>query len=241
MSKKKIIVRTPSDIREIIEEELKNNQQLGFIKDDLLFMNVDANPILFAPLPFFYCVQVFLLIPLFLMDNKTLIESQYLYYAFVPGFLILFLLLVNSLCSHYLIYDFKNECFYTISCLLEIIQLKILKSYNISSKNIKKIILQVTDSLGTKKIIASDRIFLILNHDIKMVLAEYMPCTKYHEISMQRCLLFSKCFNVDFQAIGLEVLERDKKRREKIKKSISYLLLLLAIIASVIIYEIITY
>ena len=74
-----------------------------------------------------------------------------------------------------------------------------------------------------------------------MVLAEYMPCTKYHEISMQRCLLFSKCFNVDFQTIGLDVLERDKKRREKIKKSIHYLHLLLAIIASVIIYEILNY
>ena len=73
-----------------------------------------------------------------------------------------------------------------------------------------------------------------------MVLAEYMPCTKYHEISMQRCLLFSKCFNVDFQAIGLDVLEKAIKKREKNKKYLPYFLLLLVIIALVIIYQIIT-
>ena len=141
MAKKKSIARTSSNIREIIEEEIKNNQQFGFIKDNMLFMNVDSNPILFAPLPFLFWLQIIFLIPIFILDNKTLLEFQFVYFLILPCFLFLFLMLVNSVCSHFLIYDFKNEYFYTISYLLKIIQLKILNSYKISSKNIKKIIL----------------------------------------------------------------------------------------------------
>ena len=240
MSRKNRTASTTSDIREIIEEEIKNNPKIGFIKNDLFFMKVDANPILFAPLNLLYWLQILLCVPLFLIEKKVLIENDYAFYALIPCILIFILLFVNSICSHFLIYDFKNECFYTISCLLHITQLKIIKSYNISTQNIKRIILQIQNYYAGKKTILYERIILYLNHNIEMVLADFLPCTSYHEITLQRCILFSKCFNVDYKVIGIEKYERMIKSFEDSKKNLPFFIILLIIIALVIIYGILT-
>ncbi len=234
----KKVTRSSSEIRQIIEEEISKNKALGFIKNNQLFMNVDTNTLLYSPMNFLYFIVGILSIP-FIFNINAVFTKDDLLVIFIPMTLAFILLLIQVFCFHYLIYDFVNSEFYTSSYLFNYFHLSLIDSNFIKSQKIKKLILETKYVSAGKRAILCDKILVLLNTDVEEELTEIMPSIRYHDISMERCILFSKCFNVDFAVRGeVKEIERIKKSNELGKKFLPYFFILFAIIIIYIIYEI---
>lgn len=234
---KKVTISS-SEIRQIIEEEISKNNALGFLKDNLFFMKVDINSRIYSPMKFLYMIEFILAFPFF-FNIKYFYTKDYLIVIFIPMILCFILFLLYLFCSHYLIYDFANSEFYTSSYLFNVFPLSFIDSNYIKSRKIKKLILETKYVSAGNSAILCDKILVLLNTDVEEELTEIMPSIRYHDISMERCILFSKCFNVDFAVRGeVKEIERIKKSNELGKKFLPYFFILFAIIIIYIIYEI---
>ena len=206
--------RNSEEIKDLIKEEISKNESIGFLKDDnLLFMNVYSN----SKISPYKIYTLGLLIPLFIVSliKPLLISSTFLliYCISVAAVSIMFSLVETSLaCDHFLVYDIKRGCFYTVSYLFGTIPLPFFTSNPIQSDIIKKIIL----SPQYDRQFLYERIIISTNDEKEIELVGLMEAGKYHDKSMSRCDLFSKCFNVDFNYRGN--LEEKTKEIEDIKR-----------------------
>lgn len=226
-------------IREIIEEEINANPELGFIEDNLFFMKVDANPLYYSFANYLNLFIVILTIPIFL-SIKIVPYDVYVFFMSIPLVLILIIVLYHFLCNHYLIYDLNKNLFYSSSILFNGKPLSILDSNYVEAQEIKKIILDINYFNTGRNSFLCDKFIVLLKNNTEEELTTIMPSLKYHEISMERGILFSKCFNVDFSVRGNLKAYEDMKENQKISNELLPIFFIMVIIASLVIFFIMT-
>ena len=186
-------MKRPEDIRQIIEDEIAKKSSIGFIKDNLLFMNVERNPKCFIFI--ILSIIVFFLLILLLVNVEGNIFIFMIFQASAIVFLIAALLYI--FCKNYLIYDINKSCFYTISNLFGKFTISFLTTSKIDAIKIEQIILNTQRIKSKHSNSLYDKVIVIINNN-KTDLIDLMSY-KNHITLVAICNMFSKCFDVKYK------------------------------------------
>ena len=132
----------------------------------------------------------------------------------IPLSISLLLLLFTVFCSHYLVYNIKEDKFYTITKLFDIFVIGLLTTDPVNASDIRKIVLY-TNLHSVRSRDAGDKILVVLDNNEEIELTSPMNPIIYHRISHERCLLLANCLNIDF------VTRSNKKDLEKIENALN--------------------
>ncbi len=202
------------ETRQIITDEIKKHKTIGFVKDNtLLYMDVENNSNIYKPFKFVALFSGLILLLIVKIDFLSKYIANYEVYVFsAPIVIMLLIFFIGALCKNFLIYDFKKNCFYTLSNLFGRIPLPFLNTKSIDSNKIKKIILETKYEYTGSNRTLNEKIIVLTSDNKEIELTEIMSTGQYHDILMARCDLFSRIFNVDFAVRGeLKEVENDKK------------------------------
>ena len=220
-----------SEIRQIIEEEIRKNPNIGFIKNDDFFIEISINSRFNNYYQFIVLSIPCLIIPEFLLMDKLGPKSIFskILFIFNPLTLMFFCFIISLLFKHYLVFNLNNYEFKTSTYYLNKYHLPSLDSNFIDSREIKRILLETDIHYHYKSgKSCSDLIKITLNDDTEKELFDRQQLvsnkinSKYsHKTAIEICLLFSKCLNIEFEdRSNLKEIEEHEK---KVEKSISLL------------------
>ncbi len=187
--------KDPILIQSLLEDAIKSNPSIGLLENQSFLMNVASNNNIFIPF------KIFVYITLFLSIFITALPKVYLWIfgviLLIPFSISLFLLLLAFCCCHYLVYNIKEDKFYTITKLFDTFVIGLLTTDPVDASNIRKIILYTNFHRGRNSNIG-DKILVGLDNNEEIDLTSPMNPIIYHRISQERCLLLARCLNIDF-------------------------------------------
>lgn len=216
----------PEEIKQIIIKEIEKDKSIGILKGDLFFMDVEFNNKINSYTYILITICIFLLLfskIVYKILIKLFPSSILFCYLFILYVVFPVALIIPSLSKNYLVYDIKNSYFYTLSYLLNLIPLPFSLTNYVVIRGIKNIVLQ-TESVSGGELMKKggmficDRIIAIYDDYTEVALTHYMQSKDYHKVLINRCNLFSKCFNIDFVAKGNNLIIEEQKRLEKLQK-----------------------
>lgn len=196
--------KSPAEIREIIQSALQNNQILGYLKNNILYMKSFGKS--------YSLDKIFAIIGIVTFSIATEIVEL----IFSYGIIILTILVVSFSLSfvfakffkYYLVYDIDREVFYTIT---NIHNYTLFKTNEISKKNIIELGVNVSPNdfdckeydnskEFKKKLIDNPHLetsFIALYSNGKTeIISDPISGREPHETAVARCKLFSECFGV---------------------------------------------
>ena len=186
--------KSTAEIRELIEEAISKNKDIGFLDNGLFYMEVYSNPNIYLPMKIMASVMA--LIGFFgsLFMKEIPREYYWLYFLLVsiPFLIVLLLCCFSLLCSHYLVFDINNNKFVTLTKLFNKYIVDIFTSDPVYAVYIKKIIL----STICENRALTDIILVELDNGEEFGLTSSIALM-HHENLKEKCLLLSECLDVD--------------------------------------------
>ena len=220
--------RSTSEIRQIIEEEISKNPNIGFIKNNDFFVEISMNSE-FNKYNYIIVISIaFLIIPDFFLIDKLGPDNIFskIIFIFNPLTLMFLCLIFSLFFKHYLVFNINNYEFKTSSYLLNKYHFPSLDSNFIDSKEIKGIILDTNIIIerNNKSLIDSIKISLNDNTEKELYNRQQLVFdninSKYsHETAIELCLLFSNFLNLEFEDRSniKEIVENEKEIEKTIK------------------------
>ncbi len=219
---------TPSEIKQIIESALVNNQILGYLNNNILYMKSFGR----SSTPDKIVASIGIIVFYFGLPDKNIPPQPTLLMVGAAMFIIGGL--VSLLVKHYLIYDIDREVFYTITNLWNI---TIFRSKEIKRSNIAMLGVDVSDSINNNNNTRSLAMnykgelmdnpylytsFFAYTNDGKVVnISDPMSKRQPHEAAVARCKLFAECFGVDSIICDKNELikvDKDENNKDKLIK-----------------------
>ena len=193
-------MKSTEQIVKIIEEAIKENPKIGFIYNDKLYMQTTNNAYINE-------YNLYLIIPFILLFVFGRVLTSRIFFLILTGYFIFLLILQCFLyltCYHYIVFDYNNNQFYTVSLLFNYFEFA--SSSYIKDKEIKKVCLTTflkNDDVGIYNKEIFDRISFLTsdtlrNEEINFWLDGIYKYRKIHNTLMKRCKLLSECLDKEF-------------------------------------------
>ena len=208
-------MKSPEEIRQIIEDEIAKNSSIGFIKDDLLFMNVARKGLdkrnkgdkladfmgtgdrLIDIFLISFLIFFLSFISLSIVFEKF--SYSYICQTILYSYLIIWIIYFSLFCfiKTFLVYDIKDGYFYNLSYIFGNL-LSFLTTEKIDAKNIELVILETFASKGQHGNHIWDNILVLINNN-ELYLTGSTDYKDYHNLLIERCCLLTKCLGVNLK------------------------------------------